>query len=56
MQYVNTKEVIKEGPLNIGYSVLAFVANEGQIKDQRSVYGPTSMVLSKAKPGYIYLI
>ena len=28
-QYTNTKEFNKEGPLNIGWSVLAFIANKG---------------------------
>ena len=28
-QYTNTKEFIKEGPLNIDLSVLAFVADKG---------------------------
>ena len=33
-----TKEIIKEGPLSVGSSVLAFVAKKGQSKGQRSVH------------------
>ena len=53
MQYVNTKEIIKEGALNIGYSVLAFVANKCQIKDQRPgvpLYVLPSTMISPVSP------
>ena len=32
-QYPNTREFIKEGYLNIAYSVMAFVVNKGQLPD-----------------------
>ena len=37
-QFPFTLDFIREGPLNVGYSVMAFVANEGQNKGQRSVH------------------
>ena len=36
-QYKNTKDFMLEGPLNTGLSVLVFIADKGQNKDQRSV-------------------
>ena len=32
-QYPNTREFIDEGPLNTGYSVLAFLSNKGHLLD-----------------------
>ena len=50
-KYENTKEVIKEEPLNI---VLAFVANKGQ--NIFGTFGSTSTILSKVKVYSIYIM